>query len=236
MQFNSETNNQDLISDIDFWAGTTSSNFSTNNKTRSINEWYRKVNTWIWQATGEWEFDDSNYSTLPYATTDLVNGQDNYSLPTTSQKVLRVEVMDSAGNYQQLEPIDDTNVDVALDEFYETNGMPLYYRMVGRSIVLYPTPATGFVTLSDGMKAYFARVIDEFIPTDTTTTPGFNEDFHRILSKGAAMDYCLSKGKNDLAVTIRKSIEQDKADLQEFYGSRHRNVKNNLNVTEESII
>ena len=54
------------------------------------------------KVTGEWEYDDSNYTNLPEATADLVDGQRDYELPSTAQKIDRVEVLDNALNSQKL--------------------------------------------------------------------------------------------------------------------------------------
>ena len=190
---------------------------------RNANNWYRKTNAWIWQATGVWEYDDSNWTTLPTATANLVDEQQDYELPSSAQKIDRVEVKDSEGNYQVLKQIDKSQVkDEAMSEFYETDGMPIYYDIVGRSLMLYPAPSSDDTTLSKGLKVYVSRDISEFSITDTSTEPGFNPSFHRIISLGSAYDYCLSNGITDRQRQIKNEIEQLKVDLQKFYGSRDR--------------
>lgn len=237
MQINGETNSQDIISDIDFWAGTNSSNYETNDKFRSVNEWYRTVNSWIWQSAGDWEFDDSKYTTLPEATTDLVDGQADYSLPSTAQKLRRVEILDSSGDWQIVHPYDESQIqDEGLSEAETEEALPQYYRTEGRSLIFqYPIDGSK-VTTTNGLKIYVSRYIDEFAVTDTTDTPGFNEDYHRILSMGAALDYCLAKGKDEQVTRLNALIQSKKKDLQEFYGSRHRNFKNSLGVVDEPTI
>src|SRR3990167_7720200 len=60
----------------------------------SANVWLQEVTKWIWLTVGTWEFDDSNQTDLPIATTTLVASQQDYSLATTVSELLRVEVKD----------------------------------------------------------------------------------------------------------------------------------------------
>ena len=69
MQFNNTTNQYlSLYHNTLFNLGIDRSDTTTypiEDFTRSANNWYRRVNSWIWQVTGEWEYDDSNYTNLP---------------------------------------------------------------------------------------------------------------------------------------------------------------------------
>ena len=121
---------------------TDNTSYSLADKTRNINEWYRRTASWIWESSADWEWDDSNYTTLPNATTALAAGQQDYELPSTAQKIERVEVKNSDGDYMLIAPLDKSQVNQAMTEFWETNGMPIYYDLVGRSVLLYPAPAT----------------------------------------------------------------------------------------------
>lgn len=191
---------------------------------RNANSWYRKANTWIWQSTGEWEYDDSNYTNLPIATTTLVAGQNDYELPSDAQKVDRIEVLNASGDYEHIKTIDKSQISGALSEYYETDGMPKYYDLVGRSIILYPAPSATETTLAAGLKIYFTRDIEEFETDDTNKEPGFVSDFHRLISLGAALDFALVTGSNKINF-IREQIQLMEADLKQFYGSRQREAK-----------
>jgi len=150
--------------------------------TKDINIYYRRVNSWIWESTGTWEYDDSNFTDFPIATSTIVDEQQDYEIPSTAQKIDRVEVLDSDGNYQLLKPFDKSEIkSSSMSEYQETAGMPIYYDLVGRSVFLYPKPSTTYVTATKGLKLYFTRDIDEFAYTDTTTAPGFVSNFHRLL-------------------------------------------------------
>ena len=192
--------------------------------TRNANNWYRRVNAWIWQVTGEWEYDDSNYTNLPEATADLVNGQRDYELPSTAQKIDRVEVLDNLGNSQKLEAIDKSQITISMDEFEKTAGMPKYYDVLGRSLLLYPAPSSSNTTLSNGIKLYFSRDINEFQTTDTSASPGFIEDFHEMISVGAAIDFAETVGDYNRSTTLNNRMKSLKEDLVKYYGSNQRDL------------
>ena len=168
MYFNDETNNTGLIQDCESILGMEDAEISGDttklkNFTRFINIWYRRVNSWIWEATDTWEYDDSNWDDFPIATTTIVNSQQDYSIPSTAQRVDRVEILDISGDYQLLEPLDKDDIkDSSLSEHLETPGLPTHYDMTGRSIFLYPKPSTAKVTALLGLKIYFVRDIKEF--------------------------------------------------------------------------
>ena len=194
--------------------------------TKDINVYYRRVNSWIWDATGTWEYDDSNWTDLPISTTTIVDEQQDYEIPSTAQKVDKAEVLDINSNYQLLKPFDKSQIkNSSMSEFLETPGMPVYYDMVGNSIFLYPKPSTTYVTATKGLKIYYSRDIDEFAYTDTTTAPGFVVNFHRLLSLGASYDYCISYEIGTKANFLKGQINELVEELKKFYGSRHRDMK-----------
>lgn len=236
MEFNDTTTEQGLCQDARFLLGLAvndTTSYSDYSLTRNINAWYRQVDSWIWDASGKWEFDDSNYTTLPIATTDLVttagSEQADYSLPTTTRKILRVEVMDSSGNYNKLTQIDQAQIAEAMTEFEDEKGMPRYYDVVGESIMLYPTPLAANVTESAGLKLSFSRTIDEFETTDTSTQPGFDSNFHRALSIGAALDWANSKDENgsltNLINGLTAQLALQKESIAKFYGTRNSDLR-----------
>ena len=241
MRFNDTTTRTGLIQDCETLLGMSAGDISGDTTllkdfTRLINARYRQVNSWIWQASGSWEYDDSNYTDLPIATTDIVDEQQDYELPSTAQKIDRVEIKDTNGEWTVVDPIDKSMVEDALSEFYETPGIPKYYDLVGRSIVLYPKPDTAQTGVDDALKVYFSRDIQEFSYTDTSTEPGFVSDYHRLLSLGAALDFAISRNMRDRIPYLREQLEQLKNDLQQFYGFRHRDLKPRIIPSEQSSI
>jgi len=144
----------------------------------------------IWREQDDWDFDDKgNTSDFPIATTTLVNAQSDYSLPTDALQVRLVEIKDQNGDYYIIDKIDEKEVKEALDEFHETDGQPKYYRLEDGSIVLYPAPATGQVTMSAGIKMYYNRAVDQFTASTTTTEVGFGDLGDQIVAYEVAEEW-----------------------------------------------
>lgn len=230
MNFNDTTNRNGLIQDCESLLGfnstdisdTSSSTNRLNDFTRLINARYRQAVTWIWETQDDWDFDDRNATTLPIATTTLVDSRQDYSLPTTAFRVERVEALNSSGDYELLDPIDKAQIKgVAMSEYYEDAGMPIQYDLVGRSLMLYPKPGASYVTTSSGLKVYVSRDITEFNNTSTTWGPGFIEPYHRIISLGASLDYAIGQGMTQTIGQLQTQLLDMKTGMQTFYASRH---------------
>lgn len=236
MQFFDSTNGTGLCQDTDFLVGTNSDSYTRANKARNMNNWLRTLVAWIWEVNDDWQYDDSNLATLPIATTNMVAAQKDYELPTIA-KIERCEVMDNNGDWVIVKPIDWKQVtETAMEEFRETDGLPEYYDMVGNSLMLYPAPSATDCTLANGLKIYVERDIDAFSSTDTTQEPGVPDNFHRILSLGAAMDYCLAKGLMDKAKDFLTMIEYMKKEVQRFYSKRNIDMKVKIHANREECI
>ena len=232
MVFSNTSTRQGIIQECEDLLGFDNQDISGNTNllrrfTRLINDRYSLVANKIWKTTGDWQFDDTNQTTLPEATVDLVADQKDYGLPSTAQKLERVEVKDVNGNYQIVYPFDEAEIkNTAMSEYYETSGMPVRYDIKGRSLLLYPSPGTGYVTLTAGLKIYVSRDIVQFNSTATTQEPGFATNFHRLLPLGACIDYAVGKEMNQVAKNCIYLYQETEKDMGEFYSRRHRNPIN----------
>jgi len=106
MEFSNSVNKAGLVEDIDFLCQTTTASYPLSDKVRNINNAYMNVNRLIWEVAEGWQYDDSNKTDLPIATTTLVHNQKNYTIPSTAQRVQRVEIKDNDGNWTLLSQID----------------------------------------------------------------------------------------------------------------------------------
>jgi len=194
--------------------------------TRYANNRYREADSLIWQHTGTWEYDDSNYANFPIATKDIVADRQDYEIPSVARKIDRAEVLDVNGDYQLLYPMDKSQIgEQSMTEFLSTSGLPRYYDVIARSLFLYPAPSASDVTTSEGIKLYFTRDIDEFAITDTSTEPGFDNHFHRLISLGSAYDYCMAHGVQGRLNPIKEEMNVLKSQMTDFYGMRHRDMQ-----------
>ena len=229
MQYNDTTNESGICQDIDFHVDTDSTSYPIKDKVRNVNTWYRRTISWIWEACGDWDFDDSNQTDLPTVTTNLVKDQDDYALPADYIKIDRIEVKDASGIWKRLIPFDKSQLrNMALDEFQKTSNVPIYYDLFANSLRLYPASDSDRTT---ALKIYFGRDIDEFAITDTTQEPGFNKNFHRILSYGAAYDYALANGITKKVNSLRNEIAIMKEGITSYYKDRNADLaKTNLRI------
>jgi hypothetical protein len=119
----------------------------------------------------------------------------------------------------------------SLSGFLSSPGIPQYYDKIANSVFLYPAPSYNY---TNGLKCYFQRNVSYFVPGDTVKTPGFNPQFHRILSAKAALDYALAKnlpqgmphGRVPNALTTM--IGTLEGNLQEYYSRKSKDE--NLHV------
>lgn len=222
-----------IFEDIDFLVGTNSISYPLADKLRVVNKINYDVTSDILRYQSNWEFDDTNNTDFPIATTNLIASQQDYALPTSLVKLVRVEVKDANGNFRRVHQFDETQVDQALTEFNATDGMPQYYREIGNSIELYPSPSASATTLTSGLKCYYQRVITDFTTSDAAVEPGFAPQFHPILSYGAAYEYAFI---NQLRIADRLKLKLDelRAELREYYSSRNREVRSALKIKQRN--
>lgn len=224
LQFSDTSNLQGLLQDTNFWLGLDTADtttFPTNDKVRAINAAYRKAIWIIRENEGAWVWDDSNHTDLPYFRTDVVTGQDDYSLPTGYATVERVEVKNSAGDWSVLELWNQNDVPTALEEYYESNGLPQIAVKFANSIRLFPAADR---TSSDGdsLRVYTSRDMDPFTSADTTQEPGFHQNYHRYLSISAAYDFAVANDMQDKAEQLKLLMLEYEQGLAHHYANRNQ--------------
>lgn len=192
MQFNSHSDNQDIVSYV---VDATGLNPVAHLKqiTRAANEALRIIWSWIFDAYGGWQYDDGNQTDLPSATTALVASQQKYTLPSEALTVRDASVQDQGSQWRDLEPItlEEITARGAEEEFLSTPGDPIYYRPVAGLVKLYPAPN---YSQAASLRVRFDRAAVQFASTDTTKKPGFAAEFHGAVPAGASA--FIAKNKN----------------------------------------
>jgi len=164
-------------------------------------------------SDGVYEYDDTNYTTLPVGTGTLVEGQEVYSFSSEYLKVKRVKVKDTDNQWRLLKQIDQSDLQkqgITIEEYFGLDssgnpekGFPTHYDILGDTIRLYPAPTSTDVTLTAGLKVDFVRTADLFTVADTTQEPGLPSIFHYLLPTWASLKYAQSYKKdrvNDLRI------------------------------------
>ena len=240
MQFNDTTSRTGLIQECEGLLGMETKTISGNTTllkdfTRRINNRYSQVDYLIFEFHGGWKYDDLNKADLPIATADLVNDQDNYEIPDESLEIDGIAIQETnSGNFIKLTPSRKSQAE--LEELYTVSGFPEVYKLVGRSIFLYPTPSTDQTATSDALKVYFSRSSTSFTDTNTDLEPGFAKPLHRMLAIGGALDYCLSYEMFEKANQLRGEWNEYVRGLKTHYTSRFKELRPRIIPYEQSSI
>jgi len=201
MVFSDTTTNLGIVQQVRDFMRVDSSQWATSKIVNSVNNYLDTVTGYAIGADRRFQWDDTNHTALPEGTTDLTANQSDYSFLTDEQgnrilTLTRIDVKDSDGNWVQLKPIDQFEVDGALDEFYSTPGEPKYYDKIADNIIrIYPKPLN---SVTAGIKFYFQRTPSYFAATDTTKQPGVAPMLHRGFVIAAAYDGAMTLGLPNL--------------------------------------
>src|SRR3990167_11440167 len=245
--FSDTTNKLGLIEMIDFLLfGSSTANtteYPLADKTRQMNKWYRTVMGWIFQYAGNWSFDDSNYTDLPYSRANCVLGQKDYTFPTDYVEIEGISYKDANGIWHKLIPLDRKEISIIesqsgviggiaeLDheEFLKTNGTPKYYDKFGNHFRPYPA-ADRTSTDGDSIRVYHSRDASRtgttsatggpFLTTDTTKEPGFNRLWHPVLAEGAIYEYARANSITDKTQSALLETERFRLAIEKHYSSR----------------
>lgn len=226
MVYNNTTDKNGIIQEIerltDLGIGTISGDTDRLKEfTTYANEGLDDIWSTIYRSCGNWQWDDSNQSDLPQATTDVVSGTGKYAIPTEALTIQRVCIKDTAGIWRDLYPITKEEMPIPPDEFYKTNTLPRFYRLTGDTIELKAAPnfnSTG------GLKIYFDRASSEFAYNDTTKTPGFASPFHGLISFFASIFWMKIKQPTSPSLPLYiNDYNEGKRELANFYSTRFKN-------------
>ncbi len=206
---------------IYFLTSTNSSSFPDAKLVVEVNNAFDRVVSLIHASDGRWEWDDSNNTDLPIATTALVANQQDYTLSTDHLQITRVEYKDNAAspNWHLLMPIDQADIyNQSLTDYLKTASNPVYYDKIGNSVFLYPMPS---FSQSASLKVYFKRGPNYFTTSDTTKAPGFNTLYHDLLALWPSYNYALANDKsNGNALLAQINLKEDA--LREEYALRSK--------------
>jgi hypothetical protein len=182
----------------------------------------------IFKVGGLWQYDDSNHSDYPFITTNLVDGQRDYSFTTDEQgnvilDIYKVMVKDQNGRYFEIDPVDQQN-EPDMDSFYNGDnqtGVPNRYDKTGNGIFLDLIPSYNSTA---GVKLFINREASYFLTTDTTKKPGIDGLCHEYLPLKASYTYARDKGLSQVA-HLEKDVMLAEQKIQQRYGRRERDIE-----------
>lgn len=196
---------------------TNSTSFTDADLVIYANNALERVESLIEQADHRWQFDDTNQTDLPIATTALVTDQQDYSFATSHLSITRVELKDSLGNWHLLDPFDQTDLyDQSLTDFLKSSGLPTMYDKLGNSVFLYPKPN---YSQAASLKIWFKRGPSYFVAGDTSKQAGFNQMYHDLIPLWVAYNYALANGLANANQLFAEITRKEEA-LQNDYALR----------------
>jgi hypothetical protein len=242
MVFSSNATKKSIVERSYFYAFGDSLDHSTSwplaDVTASSNENVQDIAAKIWRSSSTWQFDDSNQTDLPFSTTTLVVGQQDYSIPTTVFQVLAVEILDNNGDWIRIPQRDISESNLDFMSAGNSAGMPQEYDLVGNSVILDRTPLASSCTLVDGLKIITTREATTFTTpatytTSDTTQPGFDEAFHKLVPIKNAYDWFLANGDSAKCATLLNEINGLEQLLASHYGRKNADKKLGIRMRQE---
>lgn len=228
MEFSNTTTNDGIIQDCEFWLF--ASNYGQiSNDTNLLktfaslsNQALNDVSIIAMGSDDRWQYDDTNYTDYPIATTGTVANQHDYVMSASHLRITRVELKDTDGNWTVLRPIDLADIPNARDEFMDTSGTPIYYDKLANSLFLYPAPD---YTQGASLRVYFQREPSYFTTTDTIKEPGFASIFHRLVPLKACLDFAIANNLTDKIIVLSAKIKEKEEEIKKFFGRRNRDER-----------
>lgn len=227
MVFSDTTTNLGILQQVRQMMRVDSNQWATSKVVNSVNNYLDEVSGYAIGADRKFQWDDTNHTALPIGTDDLTANQSDYSFLTDEQgnrilTLIRIDVSDADGNWTQLQPIDQFQVEGALDEFNSTADKPLYYDKIADNVVrLYPKPAT---SVTNGLKFYFQRTPSYFTASDTTKQPGVANVLHRGFVIAAAYDGAITLGLKN-AILLSKEMDKERQKMMDYFLNRNNDEK-----------
>jgi hypothetical protein len=201
------------------FSDSTNIQYGTTDLNRNLNRWYETALGWVLLYCGEWQVNGD------VATTNLVAGQREYLLPTDILLLNDVYIKSNATGADYVKAKQRDLVGINL---YNENYRPQIpeFDLLDNSIFIY-LPDDSITSVSGGLKIVYQKDLTEL--SGSTDTPNLAEPFKRLLSAGAALDFCVA---NDLNIKAKKysnmiygdpTVKGDnglKGDLLNFYANR----------------
>ena len=234
MQFAGHATSQDLVSETRDLVDADSTSYPIAALTRRINVGYELLIGKILGADGDWQWDDTNFTTVPRGTGTLVEGRESYSFAAEYLEIEHIDVLDdsSPAMWHRLKPLDRAELgELTTEEYFGLTsagnpqiGFPTHYDKEGDSIRLFPAPTSTEVTLASGLRVSFKRTADLFITTDTTQEPGLPSPYHILLAYYAAIPYAMAF-KKDRVAWLEKKWNEGVEDMLDFFGRREKDKR-----------
>jgi len=219
----------DIVNKIYFLTKTNSDSFLASDMLIFINNAYERVGSLLLSVDNRWQWDDTNQTDLPIATTNLISGQYDYSLASVHLKITRVEcATNSTGNkFEVLNYFDQSDEKNSLTNLSGKTGIPYRYDNIGNSILLDPKPN---FNCTNGLKIFFQRGPSLYSAIEVaagTKQPGFSSLYHDLIPLWVAYEYCYANGINTANAFMNEIVRKEDALKKDYF---------NKNTTDRKIM
>ena len=229
VQFNSHSTGQDLVTGIHFNCSTDATSYHINDMTRNANYAYMEFIDFMQGIDDTFQIDDRNNTTLPISTTDIVSGQQDYTLDDKVYEVIAVELKNADGNWSILEQTDIQQIKEksnTITDYEKNDGTPAEYDIIGRSLMMYPAPNFNSTA---GLKLHYLRGATLFDTTDTTDTPGFADKFHEFIEVTASLRYC-ERNKAERVSFLQQRQNRILRSVERYVARRNKDNPNTITM------
>lgn len=234
MQYNSNSNNEDCVSEVLDICGATTNTYSLNKLTRRFNRALDDYFDIAFEADGTWPFDDFNQSSAAIVTQSLVSGTKTYKISSfdgSAIGIFGISILKDDGTVKKLEPENFTEIEVEFESLYDTSntGEPTHYAKFGDFLYLRPTPN---YNETNGLRAYTERDPLYMASNDTTKEPGVPKKHHMWLCRKTALPYLIEK-RLPQTQAIAQLVAEGEIDIMRYFSRREKDVVHRMTALKQ---
>jgi len=234
------TNKTGLVEMLDQALGTNNDSFPLAQKIAKINLALDEALAIIFKVSKSgWQFDDSNHSSDPVLTANLVSGTRAYDFSQDAGgnlvlDVYRVMISGSDGVFRVIDPVSQrTDPKEDIDDFIDdqnTAGTPTKYDKYGMKISLDPIPNYNY---TNGLKLFINRQASYFTVDSTSQVAGIDGLCHDFLYLKPAYEWARDHGLHNTKRLFR-DLQLATIKLEKRYGAREKDTPRRMTPNIEN--
>lgn len=177
-----------------------------------------------------WNYDDSNHTDYPVGEGRLVADQQDYPIPLSYLYIEQVELKTQDGDWIKLTPFDLGDIRNRAQGISEgvppttETGTPRYYRKLGQSILLYPTPdwsdSGDDLTGPRSLRVHYKRPSTYFAEATPEKEVGIPAIHAPYIYLSACATYAEDKTMDSANSLRNKVMTYEERKIPQFFGKR----------------
>lgn len=224
LQFSDTTNKDGIVQKIQDACGLISATTNTYPLKRITKDVNSALDNYFDMANEESphiKIDDTNHSSEPAFTINLVSGTKRYTFNTDANsnqilKIDRIDILRADGTSKRLSMFNRADIeDTGMASYNATSGEPESYFIEGEEIVLDRAPN---YNSTNGLKLFDTRTPSYFTSTDTTKVAGIPNIHHDYLWVRPSFFWCILKDKKR-AAGLKILLDDLEKRIRQYYKS-----------------